>query len=182
MPAHKLCTRWNGGNDTMDWQYIYEPGTSLLEPRRVQGEPGFVAGLTDVPNSGPNTVGFVPAQVCQAHTPSLLTLGAIHSELSLSRDPFAESFLSLTISLAGCAALANMVGGGGAVRRVACVLRRAYYARYAPHGFGLLALLFSYAELLSLFVLTQWCSFVYTQTAPSLARLVARLRSLCSRK
>jgi hypothetical protein len=47
----------------MDWQYIFEPGTSLLEPRRLQGEPGFVAGLTDVPNSGPTTVGFVPAQV-----------------------------------------------------------------------------------------------------------------------
>ena len=54
---------WNGGNDTLDWQYIYRAGTSLMEPRRVAGEPGFVAGVTDVPNQGPTTVGYVPAQV-----------------------------------------------------------------------------------------------------------------------
>jgi hypothetical protein len=63
----ELFKLWNGGNDTMDWQYIYRAGTSLMEPRRLAGDPLFVAGVTDVPNQGPATVGYVPAQVCRIY-------------------------------------------------------------------------------------------------------------------
>lgn len=54
---------WRGGNDTMDWAFTFHAGTSVLEPRRVAGEPGYIANVTDVPNSGPRSVGYVPAQV-----------------------------------------------------------------------------------------------------------------------
>ena len=55
---------WNGGDDTMEWTFTFEAGTSVTEPRIVQGQPGYIAGVTDVPNSGPETVGYAPAQVC----------------------------------------------------------------------------------------------------------------------
>lgn len=52
------------GNDVFIANATVIPaGTSRTEPKRVSGETGYIAGVTDVPNSGPNTVGYVPAQV-----------------------------------------------------------------------------------------------------------------------
>jgi hypothetical protein len=39
---------------------IFPPGSSTLEPIITSGT-GFIANVTDVPNSGPNTVGYSPA-------------------------------------------------------------------------------------------------------------------------
>jgi len=43
-------------NDT-----LIAEGTSRTEPKRVLGQTGYIAGKTDVPNSGPASVGYVPA-------------------------------------------------------------------------------------------------------------------------
>jgi len=37
-------------------------GTNAPEPKITSGNPGYIAGVTDVPNSGPTTVGYAPAQ------------------------------------------------------------------------------------------------------------------------
>jgi len=39
----------------------YLEGNNPMEPKIVAGQPGYVAGLTDVPNSGPATQGYSPA-------------------------------------------------------------------------------------------------------------------------
>lgn len=41
---------------------IVKEGESMFEPRIDEGEEGFIAGLTNVPNSGSRTVGYSPAE------------------------------------------------------------------------------------------------------------------------
>ncbi|CAJ1951726.1 unnamed protein product [Cylindrotheca closterium] len=44
-------------------------GTSRYEPKIEAGQPGYIANVTDVPNQGPGTVGYSPAQdvtICTA--------------------------------------------------------------------------------------------------------------------
>lgn len=41
---------------------LLEEGSSLFEGKITEGEPGYVKGLTDVPNKGPKSKGYVPAQ------------------------------------------------------------------------------------------------------------------------
>lgn len=41
---------------------IQEAGASSIEGKIMRGEPGFKANITDVPNKGPRTAGFVPAR------------------------------------------------------------------------------------------------------------------------
>lgn len=42
--------------------YRTSRGKSFVEPRRVAGESGYVAGVTDRPNRGPRSIGFSPAR------------------------------------------------------------------------------------------------------------------------
>jgi hypothetical protein len=50
------------GNDTfLGNSYTITAGTSLFEPKILSGNPGYIAGVTDVPNTGPKTVGYSPA-------------------------------------------------------------------------------------------------------------------------
>ncbi|KAK9918830.1 hypothetical protein WJX75_007329 [Coccomyxa subellipsoidea] len=41
---------------------LREEGKSLYEPRLVKGQAGYVAGLTDIPNTGSRSKGYSPAQ------------------------------------------------------------------------------------------------------------------------
>jgi hypothetical protein len=41
--------------------YMVKAGESLFEPKITAGNPGFIAGVTDVPNTGVNSVGYAPA-------------------------------------------------------------------------------------------------------------------------
>eukprot|EP01115_Flamella_aegyptia_P010042 TRINITY_DN43696_c0_g1_i2.p1 TRINITY_DN43696_c0_g1~~TRINITY_DN43696_c0_g1_i2.p1 ORF type:complete len:473 (+),score=230.68 TRINITY_DN43696_c0_g1_i2:254-1672(+) len=50
------------GSDVYNRTIVVPAGSSLVEPRIVAGQPGHVAGVTDVPNSGPGTPGYSPAQ------------------------------------------------------------------------------------------------------------------------
>ena len=49
------------GSDYYGRTTTFVQGTSLVEPKRTAGQPGYIAGLTDVPNSGPGTPGYSPA-------------------------------------------------------------------------------------------------------------------------
>lgn len=49
------------GSDVFNYTYTIPAGASLFEPRIDQGSPGYIANVTDVPNTGYNTVGYVPA-------------------------------------------------------------------------------------------------------------------------
>lgn len=49
------------GSDEMGLSFTVKEGESLFEPKITAGNPGYIAGVTDVPNSGPNTIGYVPA-------------------------------------------------------------------------------------------------------------------------
>lgn len=49
------------GSDKMGLSYTVKEGESIFEPKIEAGNPGYVAGVTDVPNTGPETVGYVPA-------------------------------------------------------------------------------------------------------------------------
>lgn len=42
--------------------FVRKPGESLTEPRIEKGEPGYIAGVTDVPNKGFRKAGFSPAK------------------------------------------------------------------------------------------------------------------------
>lgn len=48
------------GDDNYGGKWICEKGKSFYEPKIVKGEEGYIAGVTDVPNSGPYSVGYVP--------------------------------------------------------------------------------------------------------------------------
>jgi hypothetical protein len=43
------------------WSTTVPAGSISIEPRIDQGQPGYIQGLTDVPNSGPGTQGYAPA-------------------------------------------------------------------------------------------------------------------------
>jgi hypothetical protein len=40
-------------------------GMSNIEPKITVGNPGYIAGVTDVPNTGPNSIGYAPANDVQ---------------------------------------------------------------------------------------------------------------------
>jgi len=74
---------WFNGNDTfVGYPRTYLPGTLPTEPKLVAGDPGYVAGLTDVPNKGPTSKGYAPAANVTLTWP---TWTAISSQASLSR-------------------------------------------------------------------------------------------------
>lgn len=43
-------------------EWICKRGKSFYEPRIGPGQPGFIPGVTNVPNQGPFSVGYVPAR------------------------------------------------------------------------------------------------------------------------
>jgi hypothetical protein len=42
--------------------YLTPKGRSSVEPRIDKGSPGYCANVTDKPNRGPKSIGFVPAR------------------------------------------------------------------------------------------------------------------------
>jgi hypothetical protein len=58
----EVFRRWFG-DDTFRAvpSWTRNAGESLFEPMIASGQPGFIAGVTDTPNSGPATVGYGPA-------------------------------------------------------------------------------------------------------------------------
>ncbi len=50
------------GSDEMGLSYTVKKGESLFEHKIESGEPGYIAGITDVANTGPETTGYVPAE------------------------------------------------------------------------------------------------------------------------
>jgi len=50
------------GSDEFNGRYVIKKGESLFEPKIEKGQDGYIEGVTDVPNSGPETVGYVPAE------------------------------------------------------------------------------------------------------------------------
>jgi len=51
------------GNDLYTGNNItVAEGSHIVEPKITSGNPGYIAGLTDVPNQGPFSVGYSPAQ------------------------------------------------------------------------------------------------------------------------
>ena len=49
------------GTDKMQLSHTVKAGESYFEPKITVGNPGYIAGVTDIPNTGPETVGYVPA-------------------------------------------------------------------------------------------------------------------------
>ncbi len=54
-------------SDAMGLSFTVKEGESLFEPKITVGNPGYIAGVTDVPNTGPETVGYVPATDITVH-------------------------------------------------------------------------------------------------------------------
>ena len=50
------------GSDEYGEVVVIKQGESLFEPKIERGEAGFIDGLTNVPNSGPHSVGYSPAK------------------------------------------------------------------------------------------------------------------------
>jgi len=50
-----------GSDNFIGYSRTFLPGSIYPEVKLVQGDPGWQAGVTDVPNQGPNTVGYSPA-------------------------------------------------------------------------------------------------------------------------
>eukprot|EP01098_Paradermamoeba_levis_P007578 TRINITY_DN3139_c0_g1_i4.p2 TRINITY_DN3139_c0_g1~~TRINITY_DN3139_c0_g1_i4.p2 ORF type:complete len:176 (-),score=71.34 TRINITY_DN3139_c0_g1_i4:109-636(-) len=50
------------GDGKCNISFTMKKGASLFEPYIPAGQPGYIAGVTDVPNSGPQTVGYSPAK------------------------------------------------------------------------------------------------------------------------
>lgn len=59
----KVLERWfsDGGVKGANYGFL-KKGMSRTEPMLLKGTPGYVAGVMDVPNSGPATVGFSPTE------------------------------------------------------------------------------------------------------------------------
>ena len=70
------------GSDHMGLSITVKAGKSLFEPKITAGEPGYIAGVTDVPNSGPNSQGYVPATAVVLTWP---TFTAAEDESGISR-------------------------------------------------------------------------------------------------
>eukprot|EP01097_Dermamoeba_algensis_P005945 TRINITY_DN3740_c0_g1_i1.p1 TRINITY_DN3740_c0_g1~~TRINITY_DN3740_c0_g1_i1.p1 ORF type:complete len:437 (-),score=85.46 TRINITY_DN3740_c0_g1_i1:209-1519(-) len=49
------------GSDEIDLTYTVKKGASTFEPYIAEGQPGYIRGVTDVPNTGPASVGYSPA-------------------------------------------------------------------------------------------------------------------------
>eukprot|EP01080_Neovahlkampfia_damariscottae_P004948 gene4948-8544_t len=49
-------------SDEYGEEIVIKKGESLFEPRIERGEPGFINGLTNVPNRGSHSVGYTPAK------------------------------------------------------------------------------------------------------------------------
>jgi len=69
-------------SDDYGGSVIVNAGTSLFEPMITSGNPGFRAGITDIPNSGPTTVGYSPAT---SITLSWATFSVAADEAGMSR-------------------------------------------------------------------------------------------------
>lgn len=50
------------GSDYYGRSDIIKEGQSLFEPKIERGQEGYIEGVTDVPNTGPNSIGYVPAK------------------------------------------------------------------------------------------------------------------------
>lgn len=48
-------------SDAFGYSVTLPEGASLFEPKITAGSPGYIAGVTDVPNKGPGTIGYTPA-------------------------------------------------------------------------------------------------------------------------
>lgn len=71
------------GSDEFGFSATVEAGQSLFEPRISDpSDPKFVDGLTNVPNQGPGTVGYSPAQTIRLEWP---TFTAAAAEAGMSR-------------------------------------------------------------------------------------------------
>jgi len=70
------------GSDKWNNYAVVPPGTSLFEPMIPYGKPGFINGVTDVPNSGPYTVGYSPANPVVLNWP---TFSSAADEAGVSR-------------------------------------------------------------------------------------------------
>jgi hypothetical protein len=60
--AAKVFQNFFGDDTFRGDSFVIRAGKSLFEPRIDAGQPGYVAGVTDVPNQGPETVGYSPAK------------------------------------------------------------------------------------------------------------------------
>lgn len=70
------------GSDDFGFSFTVKAGESLFEPKRVAGQVGYIAGVTDVPNEGPETVGYVPREDVTLYWP---TFSAAANEAGVSR-------------------------------------------------------------------------------------------------
>ena len=86
--ATVLRSYW--GSDELGYQYTVPAGSSLFEPKLVAGQSGFIAGVTDIPNTGARSIGYSPAADVLLDFPTLTScaesagysrrLGGIHFE------------------------------------------------------------------------------------------------------
>lgn len=80
------------GDDTFGHFVVIEAGRSLYEPRLEMGQSGWVAGLTDVPNTGPHSEGYSPAHDVKLYWPTFTSAaeesgisrlyGGVHYQIS----------------------------------------------------------------------------------------------------
>jgi len=57
----QVLTNFFGSDRYLGRNITVGEGTYLVEKKITVGNPGYVAGVTDVPNTGPNSVGYAPA-------------------------------------------------------------------------------------------------------------------------
>eukprot|EP01120_Amphizonella_sp_Union-15-10_P002012 TRINITY_DN1214_c0_g1_i1.p1 TRINITY_DN1214_c0_g1~~TRINITY_DN1214_c0_g1_i1.p1 ORF type:complete len:520 (-),score=61.48 TRINITY_DN1214_c0_g1_i1:91-1650(-) len=69
-------------SDTFGGSYTVLPGNSTTEPKITSNQTGYIAGLTDVPNTGPGTPGYVPAATVTLRWP---TFSSAALEAAVSR-------------------------------------------------------------------------------------------------
>eukprot|EP01121_Diplochlamys_sp_Union-15-3_P011109 TRINITY_DN3185_c0_g2_i2.p1 TRINITY_DN3185_c0_g2~~TRINITY_DN3185_c0_g2_i2.p1 ORF type:complete len:215 (-),score=45.09 TRINITY_DN3185_c0_g2_i2:106-750(-) len=69
-------------SDYFNFSTTIGAGQSMFEPKITAGKPGYIANVTDVPNQGPGTVGYVPANNV---TLSWLTFTEAANEAGISR-------------------------------------------------------------------------------------------------
>lgn len=62
IPTGQVMRLFFETDEFIGYPVVYPEGSDIsLEPRIDEGEPGYIPGITDVPNSGYNTVGYSPA-------------------------------------------------------------------------------------------------------------------------
>jgi hypothetical protein len=57
----QILTNFFGDDNDFGYAVSVAKGMAQFEPKIKPGHPGYIAGITDVPNSGPNTTGYSPA-------------------------------------------------------------------------------------------------------------------------